>query len=145
MTSGELAKQASVNVETLRYYEREQLLPAPSRTEAGYRMYGAQDLTRVRFIRRAQDLGFSLAEIRDLLALRHDASQSVGVVKQLAEHKIQTINEKIQSLEAMKAALTQLAQACPGDHGLVEDCPILKCLDSPHPSQQEISSCSKNS
>lgn len=128
LKSGTLAKQANVNPETLRYYEREGLLPKPKRTEAGYRLYAEEDVKRVRFIKKAQELGFSLKEIKDLLALKVDASQSASQVKQLAEHKIQTIEAKIQSLQAMKSILSELAEACSGK-GSVDHCPILNCLD----------------
>lgn len=132
ITSGELARQASVNGETLRYYEREGLLPAPPRTESGYRMYGPEDVQRVRFIRRAQELGFSLADIRELLTLRNDTAQTVGPVKQLAQRKMQQIDEKIQALMAMKTALSGLVNACPGDQGTTPQCPILNSLDGSH-------------
>jgi Hg(II)-responsive transcriptional regulator len=126
--SGELAKKANVNSETLRYYEREDLLPAPERTESGYRLYTEEDVKRVRFIKRAQELGFSLKEVKELLALKLDAGQSAGQVKRLAEQKMKDIDAKIQSLQAMKAVLQELAEACSGK-GSVDQCPILHCLD----------------
>jgi MerR family transcriptional regulator, copper efflux regulator len=126
--SGALAKQANVNTETLRYYEREGLLPEPERTESGYRLYADEDVKRVRFIKRAQELGFSLKEVKELLALKLDASQSAREVKRLTEQKIQDIEEKIQSLHAMKEVLQHLAEACSGK-GSVDHCPILNCLD----------------
>jgi MerR family copper efflux transcriptional regulator len=128
LKSGELAKQANVNSETLRYYEREGLLPEPERTDSGYRLYADEDVKRVRFIKRAQELGFSLKEIKELLALKLDASQSASEVKRLTEHKIQDIENKIQSLQAMKGVLHDVAAACSGK-GSVDHCPILTCLD----------------
>lgn len=128
LKSGTLAKRANVNPETLRYYEREGLLPEPERSEAGYRLYADEDVKRVRFIKRAQELGFSLKEIKELLALKLDASQSASQVKKLAELKIQDIEAKIQSLRAMKSILSELTEACSGK-GSVDHCPILSCLD----------------
>lgn len=128
LKSGTLAKQANVNPETLRYYEREGLLPEPERSEAGYRLYADEDVKRVRFIKRAQELDFSLKEIKELLALKLDASQSASQVKKLAELKIQDIEAKIQSLQAMKSILSELTEACSGK-GSVDHCPILSCLD----------------
>lgn len=83
--SEELAKQANVNSETLRYYEREGLLPEPERTESGYRLYADKDVRRDRFIKRAQELGFSLRKIKELLALKLEATQSASEVKRLAK------------------------------------------------------------
>ena len=134
LKSGELAKRANVNPETLRYYEREGLLSQPQRTEAGYRLYSEMDVKQVRFIKRAQELGFSLKEIKELLALRLDASQSAGEVKRIAEQKIGEIEDKIQSLQAMKAVLNHLTHACSGE-GSVDHCPILNCLDE-HPTER---------
>jgi Hg(II)-responsive transcriptional regulator len=128
LRSGELAKQAQVNPETLRYYEREGLLPEPERTTAGYRVYTAEDVQRVQFIKRAQELGFSLKEIKELLALRLDETRSASVVKSLTEQKIETIQQKIDSLEAMKTALLELSATCSGK-GSAHHCPILKSLD----------------
>ncbi|MCE3236913.1 MAG: merR1 [Vampirovibrio sp.] len=128
LKSGTLAKRANVNPETLRYYEREGLLPEPERSETGYRLYADEDVKRVRFIKRAQELGFSLKEIKELLALKLDASQSASQVKKLAELKIQDIEAKIQSLRAMKSILSELTEACSGK-GSVDHCPILSCLD----------------
>lgn len=135
LKSGELAKQANVNSETLRYYEREGLLPEPARSESGYRLYTDTDIKRVRFIKRAQDLGFSLREIKELLALKLDSSQSASEVKRLAEQKILNIEEKIESLQAMKQTLKHLTKACSGQ-GSVEDCPILNCLDECNPQKK---------
>jgi len=128
LKSGELAKKAKVNPETLRYYEREGLLPEPVRTETGYRIYADVDLKRVQFIKRAQELGFSLKEVKELLALKVNASQSASQVKRLAKLKLQDIEAKIQSLQAMKNTLNKLVEACSGK-GSVDHCPILNCLE----------------
>lgn len=129
MTSGELAKQSGVNVETLRYYERDGILPQPERTEAGYRLYHDSDVQRVRFIKRAQDLGFSLKEIKELLVLKEDPDHSAADVKKMAEEKIEAIEEKIQMLQAIRESLQNLTASCPGASATVEDCPIIHCLE----------------
>lgn len=126
--SGDLAKRANVNPETLRYYEREGLLPEPERAESGYRLYTEEDIKRVRFIKRAQELGFSLKEVKELLVLKLGNHQSARDVKRLTKQKIQDIDAKIQSLQAMKSVLEGLAEACSGQ-GTVDHCPILNCLD----------------
>ena len=126
--SGQLAKAAEVNSETLRYYERENLLPLPDRTESGYRLYTEDDLKRVIFIKRAQELGFSLKEIKELLSLASDKQQSSAAVKLLADQKIQTIEAKITSLQAIKDNLQALSNLCNGE-GRIQECPIIKSLD----------------
>lgn len=128
LKSGELAKQANVNPETLRYYEREGLLAEPVRTESGYRLYQQAEVKRVRFIKKAQELGFSLKEVKELLSLKWSGSHSASEVKQLTEQKILDIEAKIQSLLAMKAALQELASTCSGK-GSIDDCPILNSLE----------------
>lgn len=140
LKSGELARQAHVNPETLRYYEREGLLPEPVRTEAGYRLYNPDDVKRVRFIKKAQELGFSLKEVKELLALKLNADHSASEVKRLTEHKIQDIEAKIRSLQAMKKILKDLASACSGT-GSVDHCPILNCLDDDTPQKGGENPC----
>ena len=129
MKIGEVAERGGVNLQTIRYYEREGLLPAPSRLASGYRVFREDPIRRVRFIKRAQELGFTLAEIRDLLTLRVDESRSSGEVRSLAEAKIADIDGKIRSLIAMKQALTHLTDRCSG-HGPASECPILESIDS---------------
>jgi Hg(II)-responsive transcriptional regulator len=129
MTSGELAKQSGVNVETLRYYERDGILPQPKRTESGYRLYHDSDVQRVHFIKRAQDLGFSLKEIKELLLLKQEPDHSAAEVKKMAEEKIESIEEKINMLQAIKESLQNLTAACPGASATVEDCPIIHSLE----------------
>ena len=127
LRSGELAKAAGVNLETIRFYERQSLLPKPPRTTAGYRLFPADAVQRVRFIRRAQTLGFSLKEIRELLALSSTRSTSCKTVRERAEKKMRDIQEKISALEAMNRALRKLADSCTG-RGPLARCPILECL-----------------
>ena len=129
LTSGKLAKAARVNLDTIRFYERQGLLPKPPRTASGYRHFSADAIQRVRFISRAQTLGFSLKEIKELLALSAAQRTSCATVRQRAERKIVEIEQKIRDLDGMKQALMKLAEACSG-RGPVTQCPILECLGS---------------
>jgi Hg(II)-responsive transcriptional regulator len=126
--TGELAKRAGVNVETLRFYERKGLLPMPPRRPSGYREYPPGDVRRIRFIKRAQELGFSLGEIRDLLALRGLRGATAAEVQSRAEAKLADIRRKIADLGAIERALEKLTDACPGK-GPLDECPILQHLD----------------
>jgi MerR family mercuric resistance operon transcriptional regulator len=125
---GELARGAGVNVQTVRYYERRGLLDEPRRRESGYREYPADTVARLRFIRRAQELGFTLAEIGDLLALRLDPHTTAADVKVRAEEKIREIEKKILDLERIKNALSHLAGRCRGGRGPAGDCPLVDAL-----------------
>ncbi len=129
LTIGDVARKAQVNVETLRYYERRGLLAKPPRSDSNYRLYPEDAVKRVRFIRRAQELGFTLKEIGELFSLRATAGASCKAVRQRAEEKIADVNEKIRTLEAMHAALAKLVAQCSGQ-GPITDCPILETLDS---------------
>lgn len=129
LTIGQLAKRAEVNIETIRFYERRGLMPKPLRRESGYRQYSDDDIARLRFIRRAKELGFSLKEILELLSLRVDPDTTCGDIKRRAEVKIADMEEKIKTLQRMKKALTKLASTCRG-RGPTSECPILEILDS---------------
>lgn len=129
LTTSELARQGGVNLESIRFYEREGLLPKPPRTASGYRIFTPDDVRRVRFIKRAQELGFSLREIKELLALRFEPDTSCADVRERAERKLSDIDQKIQDLQRMKKALARLAAACPG-RGSATECPILETLNS---------------
>ncbi len=126
--TSEVAKQGGVNLETIRYYERRGLLPKPSRTPAGYRTFDPEAVRRIRFIKQAQALGFSLKEVRELLRLRVDPRRSCGDVRARAEAKLADIDEKIRGLDAMKKTLARFIAACSG-RGPVSACPILEALD----------------
>ena len=126
---GEVAERGGVNLQTIRYYEREGLLPEPPRLASGYRIFPKGAVRRVRFIKRAQELGFSLAEIRDLLSLREHADAGAQQMCERAKAKIADIEEKIRTLRAMKNALNRLAERCPGC-GPLSDCPIVDALDA---------------
>lgn len=125
MRIGELARHAGVGADTVRFYEREGLLPAPPRSAAGYRRYGAGDIARVRFIRRAKNLGFTLEQIGELLSL--SARRDVRAVKRAAEARLAEVERKIAELQRIRRGLRELVQACPG-HGPTEHCPIVQAL-----------------
>jgi DNA-binding transcriptional MerR regulator len=122
---GTLAKRAGVSIDTVRYYERGGLLAPKTRLASGYRRYSEVEVSRLRFIRRAQTLGFTLKEVRDLLAL--SAGRDVARVKRAAQKKLDDVEQRIATLERMRAGLSSLIAACPG-HGRAADCPILKAL-----------------
>jgi len=128
MTISELAKAADVHVETVRYYERRGLLPEPPRRSSGYRVYPETMVTRLRFIKNAQELGFSLAEIEKLLALRVDAVTSCAEVRRQAEVKLAEVEQKLQALQEIQAALSRLVVAC-DQGGPQGECPILEALE----------------
>jgi len=127
-TIGHLAREAGINIETVRYYEREGLLPKATRSASGYRLFSVNAAQRLRFIRRAQELGFSLKEIRELLALRLSPKTSCAEVRRRTEVKINEIEAKIKSLESMSKSLRKLAQSCNGS-APISECPILESLD----------------
>lgn len=129
LTVGQLAKQAQVNVETIRYYERRGLVPEPSRRESGYRQYSHDAVERIKIIKRAQELGFSLKEIQELLSLRVDPGTTSADIKRRAEAKLADINTKLRDLKRMKTALMKLTFACRG-RGPTSECPILDALQS---------------
>ena len=122
---GQLAKHAAVGIDTIRYYERDGLLAPVARAPSGYRRYGEAELKRLRFIRRAKALGFTLDEIRELLAL--GGRRNVAKVKQLAQRKLARIEATIAELERVAQGLRTLVRTCPG-HGRAEACPILNAL-----------------
>jgi len=122
---GQVARRGGVNLQTIRYYEREGLLPKPPRLASGYRTFPDTAADRVRFIKRAQELGFSLAEIRELLYLGRDAGAQE--IRDRAKAKVADIEQKIRALREMKSALNKLAERCPG-RGPLSDCPILEAM-----------------
>src|SRR5262249_35673627 len=127
LTIGQVARQAGVGVETVRFYEREGLLEQPARRESGYRQYEDGVVARLRFIRRAKELGFTLKEIRELLALRDDPDASRADVRQRAEDKVADIEARVRDLLRMRDALLRLTAACHGQ-GPADGCPILEAL-----------------
>lgn len=127
MKIGELARGAQVSIDTIRYYEREGLLPAPPRLASGYRRYEQTDLARLRFVRRAKTLGFTLVEIRDLLALSGRREDDMGGLKTAATEKLTDVEAKLAELTRIRDGLLTLVASCPG-HGALEQCPILYAL-----------------
>ncbi|URX61204.1 heavy metal-responsive transcriptional regulator [Luteibacter anthropi] len=130
LTIGRIAQSAGVAIDTIRFYEREGLLPEPRRRASGYREYDEGAVSRLRFIRRAKDLGFTLDEIRELLALSADRHGGVEGVRERAAARLKAIDERIVELQRVRDGLSELVDACPG-HGAPEDCPILKALAEP--------------
>lgn len=128
LRTAEVARQAGVNIETLRFYERKGIIHEPPRRPSGYREYPAETVTRVRFIKRAQELGFSLREIKELLDLTTVPRAKSGGVRRLAEKKVAEIDSKIQDLEAMKRTLMDLLCICDG-RSAVTACPIIESLN----------------
>jgi MerR family copper efflux transcriptional regulator len=124
VTIGRLAEQSGVGVETIRFYERKGLIAQPRRPVSGYRKYDDQTADRVRFIQQAQELGFTLSEIKQLLSLRVDPRTSCTDVRAKAEEKIVDIDGKLATLRRMRGALIQITKTCSGD-GPTSDCPIL--------------------
>jgi MerR family copper efflux transcriptional regulator len=127
VTIHEASLTTGVSAKMIRHYERIGLITAPQRTENRYRHYGARDLHELGFIRRARDLGFSIEDIRHLLALWRDRSRSSAEVKAIALRHIAMLEDKAAALHAMSATLRHLAANCHGDHR--PDCPILDALD----------------
>lgn len=127
MNIGQLARLAGVPIDTVRYYERQQLLPTARRSAGGYRVFGESDLTRLQFIRRAKTLGFSLDEIADLLGFSDQRGQDMAQIRDSAVNKLTDIEQRIGELQRMHSALKHLVDACPG-HGDQERCPILTAL-----------------
>lgn len=127
MTRGQLARRCGVGPETIRFYERQGLIPEAPRSSGGYRRFGDEAVSRLTFIRRAKGLGFSLPEIGELLALHDDPGGDRARVKALTESKLAEIEAKIADLGRMQSALAGLADQCSG-HGPVEGCPIIEAL-----------------
>ena len=134
MRIGSAAEQAGVNVQTLRYYERRGLLPQPPRRQSGYREFADEAVRVVRFIKRAQDLGFTLDEVEELLQLRNDTRRDRARVRAVAEHRIREIDGKIAELRAMKKALDHLVHCC--RDGATLECPIIEALDGARKAAQ---------
>ncbi|MDX8409606.1 MAG: heavy metal-responsive transcriptional regulator [Mariprofundales bacterium] len=127
MKIGELAKLAQVSVDTVRFYERRGLIPQPVRSYSGYRQYALGDAKRLQFIVHAKALGFTLEEIKQLLALRAGGSDCAAV-KRVAEEKANAITAHVEKLSRMRDVLLDLASQC--DQGTAdESCPILKSLE----------------
>ena len=128
LTIGQVAKQTGVTVETVRFYEKQGLIAAPQRSESGYRQYSQETVKRVRFIQNAKEVGFTLKDIGELLALRQEPGTSCPDIKLRATQKIDEVDQKIRDLKRIREALTRMILKC-GSRGAVSQCPILEELD----------------
>jgi MerR family copper efflux transcriptional regulator len=128
LTTAKLAREGGVNVETIRYYERHGLLPKVPRTASGYRQFSQDHAIRLRFIRRAQELGFTLKEVKELLAIRVKAGSGCADVRRKAEAKITDVDERIRHLQAIRAALVGMTETCTR-RGPATTCSILDALN----------------
>ena len=126
---GQLARRTGTKVETIRFYEKNGLLPAPSRTDGNYRAYEPGHLSRLSFIRRARELGFSLDQIREFLKLADDRSQSCAAVDAIAREHRKEVERNIEDLTALKSELDRMIDQC--GCGLVADCRIIESLSPP--------------
>lgn len=129
LTIGKLASQTDLSTNALRFYEREGLLPPASKSASGYRLYDGVSVARVRFIKHAQQCGFTLAEIQELLMLRSQDSACCTDIRRLAVEKKLQLEGKIRSMKAMSNALTLLINDCPDQGRPLEDCPIIGALE----------------
>jgi len=127
-TIGELARKAGVNIQTIRYYERRELLLCVGRKESGYRLYDAESLKRLKFIRHAKELGFTLDETRGLLELRLESDNACERVKEKAQAKLRNVQQKIKSLKVVEKVLRELVHAC-DKRSPTEECPILRSIE----------------
>ncbi|MEY1556062.1 helix-turn-helix domain-containing protein [Yoonia sp. R2331] len=130
-TIGKASQKSGVHIETIRYYEREGLVPKPDRSAAGRRLYTADEIAKLRFVKRCRDLGFPMSIIQTLLSLNDQQGRSCKEVKSMAEDQLVAINAKIDSLERLRAALQRLSASC--DEG-TSSCPMLDSLMSEAPT-----------
>ena len=128
LTIGEVAKQTGVTVETIRFYEKQGLIATPHRSESGYRQYKAETIKRVRFIQRAKDVGFTLKDIAELLALKKEPGTSCSDIKLRALEKMSEVDKKVEDLKRIHDSLSQLVVKCSGS-GDLSECPILESLE----------------
>ena len=128
LSIGQLAREADVHLETIRFYEREGLMPVPARLASGHRTFSTSALTRLRFIKRAQELGFSLAEVGELLDLKAQPDRDCADVCQKAQQKLADVEQKIKDLGRIKRALRHLTENCRGGRP-IRECGILEALE----------------
>lgn len=126
MGIGELSKITGVNIETIRFYERQELLPDPPRTAGGHRCYNRDHLKRLTFIRRSRQLGFSMKEIKELLTLVDDGGYTCGEIKEITNEHAKNVQQKIADLQRMEKMLTDISMHCAD--GQLPDCPIIEAL-----------------
>lgn len=135
ITIGTLSKRTGVNIETIRYYERSRLIPPAPRTDSGRRLYKAEDIRRLTFIRHARDLGFDIAAIKTMLALQDVPEESCQRVSRIASDQLQAVESRIRRLRGLRTELVRMIKEC--DNGKVATCRIIEVLaDSPRPSER---------
>lgn len=134
---GEVARRADVNKETVRYYEKRGLIPEPDRRRSGYRIFTRRHIDQIKFIKRAQELGFTLSEIKELLELRMDEDTTCSEIKSEAQEKYQDVVEKIEDLQRIKETLIDLIDSCSGE-GPKGDCPILEALEGENETGESL-------
>lgn len=128
MTIGKLAQAAGVGVETIRFYERKGIIKRPSRLEGGFRRYSSEDVARVRFVKRAQELGFTLREVKELLEIQSKRKMTGAQVRATAKAKIQEIQQKISDLKSMEGSLKELCRVCGEGEQAIRECKIFDCF-----------------
>lgn len=126
ITIGALSKRTDVNIETIRYYERIELIPPPPRTDSGRRLYGAEDVRRLTFIRHARDLGFNIAAIKTMLALQEMPQASCEKVSRIASNQLAAVESRIRRLLGLRTELTRMIREC--DNGKVANCRVIEVL-----------------
>jgi MerR family transcriptional regulator, mercuric resistance operon regulatory protein len=131
LSIGALSKKSGVNIETIRYYEKVGVMPAPARSVGGYRVYGSDHLKRLRFVRRSRELGFSLDEIRDLLRLVDGHAYTCAEVRALALDHLAEVRRKIKDLRRIARVMADMAAQCTGDQ--IPQCPIIDVLFQSRP------------
>lgn len=134
---GEVARRASVNKETVRYYEKRKLIPEPDRRRSGYRIFTQRHIDQITFIKRAQELGFTLSEIKKLLELRLDEKTTCSDIKEEAQEKYRDVEEKIKDLQRIKKTLIELIDSCAGE-GPKGECPILGAFEGETETGKEL-------
>ena len=137
MRIGQVAKCAGTGIETIRFYERKGLLAQPPRPNGKYREYPKEAVAKIRFIKCAKELGFSLTEISALLSLQANPKATCANVKQRAEAKISAIQERVKGLQTMKRALEKLVKSCSGS-GPLDDCPIIDCFETQEKKEKSL-------
>ncbi len=134
---GEVASRANVNKETVRYYEKRELIPKPDRRYSGYRIFTLRHIDQIKFIKRAQELGFTLSEIKELLELRMDEDTTCSEIKEEAQEKYRDVTQKIEDLQRIKETLVELIDSCSGG-GPQCACPILEALEGENKTGKKL-------
>ena len=130
MTIGTLAKKSEVTVEAIKFYEKQGLLPRPTKPSSGYRSYPEDYISRISFIKRAQELGFTLREVKELLKLKVDKKTTCGQVMNKTNEKLLEVEKKILALQQMKKSLKQIRDCCADESLTLTECPIFECFET---------------